>query len=81
MKLVSIIRALGGGLALSALTAMAAVPATAAEPGKTLKTVQKRGELLCTGHNGTYLGFAEVDDAVEGGGEFFIPDRTLGNLV
>lgn len=26
-----------------------------------LKTVKDRGSLLCTGHNGSYLGFAEVD--------------------
>ena len=34
----------------------------AAATGDTLKTVKERGSLLCTGHNGTYLGFAEVDD-------------------
>ena len=32
-----------------------------ANAGPTLKTVQDRGELLCTGHDGSYLGFAEVD--------------------
>lgn len=30
--------------------------------GDTLKTVQKRGKLNCSGHNGTYPGMAEVDD-------------------
>ena len=30
--------------------------------GDTLKKVLERGSLLCTGHNGTYFGFAEVDD-------------------
>ena len=30
--------------------------------GDTLKTVQERGNFLCTGHDGSYLGFAEVDD-------------------
>jgi len=30
--------------------------------GDTLKTVKERGNLLCTGHDGSYLGFAEVDD-------------------
>lgn len=25
-------------------------------------TIKERGSLLCTGHNGSYLGFAEVDD-------------------
>ena len=29
--------------------------------GDTIKTIKERGQLLCTGHNGTYLGFAEVD--------------------
>lgn len=36
-------------------------PAQAAG-GKTLETVKARGNLLCTGHDGSYLGFAEVDD-------------------
>ena len=30
--------------------------------GDTLKTVKERGALQCTGHNGSYLGMAEVDD-------------------
>jgi general L-amino acid transport system substrate-binding protein len=30
--------------------------------GKTLETVKARGVLNCTGHDGSYLGFAEVDD-------------------
>lgn len=33
-----------------------------AATGDTVKTIKERGTLLCTGHNGTYLGFAEVDD-------------------
>jgi general L-amino acid transport system substrate-binding protein len=33
-----------------------------AEAGPTLKMVQGRGTLLCTGHNGSFKGFAEVDD-------------------
>ena len=36
-------------------------PAMAAS-GDTLKIVKERGALLCTGHNGSFLGFAEVDD-------------------
>src|SRR5262249_55551119 len=36
-------------------------PAEAAG-GKTLETVKARGMLQCTGHDGSYLGFAEVDD-------------------
>src|SRR5215813_12349720 len=38
-----------------------AIPAEA-EGGKTLEAVKARGQLLCTGHDGSYLGFAEVDD-------------------
>ena len=41
--------------------AVASAPAMAAS-GDTLKTVKERGSLLCTGHNGSFLGFAEVDD-------------------
>ncbi|MFC0220044.1 general L-amino acid transport system substrate-binding protein [Pseudochelatococcus lubricantis] len=37
-------------------------PAAQAAGGKTLETVKGRGTLLCTGHDGSYLGFAEVDD-------------------
>ena len=33
-----------------------------AQFGETVKMIQERGSLLCTGHNGSYLGFAEVDD-------------------
>lgn len=44
-----------GALALSGQAAFAA-------NGDTLKTVQARGTLNCPGHNGSYLGFAEVDD-------------------
>ncbi|GIX14791.1 MAG: ABC transporter substrate-binding protein [Paracoccaceae bacterium] len=40
----------------------AALPAAAADPGPTVRMIQERGSLLCTGHNGSYLGFAEVDD-------------------
>lgn len=44
-----------GAFTLSATAAVAG-------PGDTLKTVLSRGELHCPGHNGSYLGFAEVDD-------------------
>lgn len=33
-----------------------------AQGGTTLETVKARGELNCTGHDGSYLGFAELDD-------------------
>jgi general L-amino acid transport system substrate-binding protein len=42
-------------------TMMLAPPAHA-DVGDTLKTVKERGSLSCTGHNGSYLGMAEVDD-------------------
>lgn len=42
-------------MAASAVTAFAA-------NGDTLKTVKERGQVLCPGHDGSYLGFAEVDD-------------------
>jgi len=41
----------------------AAAPALAAEVGPTVQAIKDRGSLLCTGHNGSYLGFAEVDDS------------------
>lgn len=43
---------LGGGMASAGI-------------GDTLKAVKARGNLLCTGHDGSYLGFAEVDDKGE----------------
>lgn len=46
-----------GALALAAVGGIAH-----AESGDTLKMVKERGHLLCTGHDGSYLGFAEVDD-------------------
>lgn len=44
-----------------ALATVALSPAYAGI-GDTLKAVKERGSLLCTGHNGSYLGLAEVDD-------------------
>ncbi|MEO0819774.1 MAG: transporter substrate-binding domain-containing protein [Pseudomonadota bacterium] len=49
-------------LTAATLGLAAATPAAAAEPGPTVAAIQERGSLLCTGHNGSYLGFAEVDD-------------------
>ncbi|MGI9332473.1 MAG: amino acid ABC transporter substrate-binding protein [Gammaproteobacteria bacterium] len=49
---------LAGALLAGNLVASGAYAAN----GDTLKAVKARGSLLCTGHNGTYLGFAEVDD-------------------
>lgn len=39
--------------------------AQAAEPAPTVKTIVERGNLLCPSHNGSYRGFAEVDDRGE----------------
>ena len=52
-----------GLLAAAALT-LAGSAAWAAN-GDTLKAVKERGNLLCTGHDGSYLGFAEVDNKGE----------------
>ncbi len=46
---------------VAGVVAMSASAALAGS-GDTLKTVQARGALNCPGHNGSYLGFAEVDD-------------------
>ncbi|MCW2306091.1 amino acid ABC transporter substrate-binding protein [Rhodobium gokarnense] len=54
----SLMRATAAGILLSAA---AMVPAHA-EFGETLAAVKERGALACTGHNGSYLGLAEVDD-------------------
>lgn len=51
--------------AVSAMSILAAtlLPNSAtAGNGDTLKAVQARGQLACTGHNGSFEGFAEVDD-------------------
>ena len=55
-------------LAGLAALAFAATPLLAAEPGPTVKEIMDRGSLLCTGHNGSYLGFAEVSDSGEWSG-------------
>jgi len=55
----------------SALAGAMALPSGAlaqADPGPTVTMIQERGSLLCTGHNGSYLGFAEVDDEGEWSG-------------
>ena len=44
-----------------AIAAAMSTPGLAAS-GDTVKGIQDRDSLLCTGHNGSYLGFAEVDD-------------------
>lgn len=45
------------------LAAAALALTTGAAAAQTrLDTIEERGKLLCSGHNGSYLGFAEVDD-------------------
>lgn len=46
--------------ALVAVTGLIALPAVAQE--RKLDVVKSRGSLKCSGHNGSFLGFAEVDD-------------------
>lgn len=48
--------------ALAAIAVAGFATAAQADNGDTLRTVQERGNFLCTGHDGSYLGFAEVDD-------------------
>lgn len=53
-------RSIRFGLAACFLTGLMATAAPAQDEGL-LGTIKERGSLLCTGHNGSYLGFAEVD--------------------
>ena len=48
-------------LLATSLTFGLAAPSLA-DSGDTIAKIKARGSLLCTGHNGSYLGFAEVDD-------------------
>ncbi|MEM7290544.1 MAG: transporter substrate-binding domain-containing protein [Pseudomonadota bacterium] len=50
-----------------AMTLVAGIPATAvaAEPSPTVKKIVERGTMLCSGHNGSYFGFVEVNDKNE----------------
>ena len=48
-----------GGLAA---LAMVAAPTYATAESATLAGVKERGTLLCSGHNGSYFGFVEVND-------------------
>lgn len=50
-------------ISLAGATAMALTGAVSvsAQEASVLDTIKERDSLLCTGHNGSYLGFAEVD--------------------
>src|SRR6516225_5871557 len=49
-------------VATLALGLVALTGSAQATGGSTLDAVKARGTLQCTGHDGSYLGFAEVDD-------------------
>ncbi len=49
-------------LALAAAASFVIAAGTAQAQDSRLNTVLDRGSLLCSGHNGSFLGFAEVDD-------------------
>ncbi|WP_265516893.1 transporter substrate-binding domain-containing protein [Nitratireductor luteus] len=51
------------GLATAALVALTGASTAQAQGQGLLDTIITRDSLLCTGHNGSYLGFAEVDAA------------------
>ncbi|WP_082979837.1 amino acid ABC transporter substrate-binding protein [Labrys sp. WJW] len=55
-------KAMKRGATAVALMGILLSGAAHAAGGKTLDTVKARGVLQCTGHDGSYLGFAEVDD-------------------
>lgn len=52
-----------GTMGLGAMAGLGATTAEAASP--TVTAIQERGTLLCSGHNGSYFGFVEVDDKNE----------------
>ncbi|AKO96353.1 MAG: amino acid ABC transporter substrate-binding protein [Marinovum algicola] len=50
-------------LAAGAIVAASlAAPQMAAAQSETVKQIEERGTLLCSGHNGSYFGFVEVND-------------------
>jgi len=49
-------------LGLGVAMVMASTSLAIAGQGDTLKSIKERGALNCTGHNGSFLGMAEVDD-------------------
>ncbi|MEM6387960.1 MAG: amino acid ABC transporter substrate-binding protein [Pseudomonadota bacterium] len=48
-----------------AAAALAMIPAAAMAESATVKQIEERGTLLCSGHNGSYFGFVEVNDKNE----------------
>lgn len=56
-----------GNLVVAGITAMglSGVASSAMAKSPTLQGVEDRGTLLCSGHNGSYFGFVEVNDKNE----------------
>lgn len=55
--------------------------AQATEPAPTVKTILERGHLLACGHNGSYKGFAEVNDKGEWTGLDIDLNRALATMI
>ena len=52
-------------LGIAAMACAIAVPQMAEAKSATVQKIQDRGTLLCSGHNGSYFGFVEVNDKNE----------------
>lgn len=50
---------------LAVLACMVATPQSAAAKSATVQKIEDRGTMLCSGHNGSYFGFVEVNDKNE----------------
>ncbi len=50
---------------LALIAATAALPGAAVAESPTLAAIKERGTLLCSGHNGSFFGFVEVNDRNE----------------
>ncbi len=50
---------------IAALAAAGMSTTAAAAESETIKAIQERGTMLCSGHNGSYFGFVEVNDKNE----------------
>ena len=54
-----------GMASITAAALVLPITAMAADPSPTVKKIQDRGSMLCSGHNGSYFGFVEVNDKNE----------------
>ncbi len=50
---------------LAVMACAAFVPSALAAESATIKMIEERGTMLCSGHNGSYFGFVEVNDKNE----------------